>query len=294
MNKLYDKILLVVAVLALVGGCAVYFMGSTPDVRVGKGPGDNAYIPVVAQSTDAVSVDWGEPVAQPSGFIYDVFTPYEIYLDKDGNFTQQGPNITITGNSFGNPYLVKIERELFRIQLEGYIEEDPSDPSKVLLLFLNNETGMSVRGRVGQEKPNSEFTVVDFAIVREEEDGGIVKTARATIRDTRTGSELTLTDDERRYSDEITVVIGSSDDSSLMLEFTEAGSSFETTTGNYVIEQINLEESSVTVKKLGDDVNEPIIKVLTAESPNITDNTTPTEPAPITSPADGVFDVMFQ
>lgn len=294
MNKVYDKILLLVAVLALAGGCAVYFMGSTPNVPVAGGAGSNPYVAVAAPDAEAVTVEWNDPEPQPSGFIYDVFTPYQIYLDKDGNFTQEGPNITVTGNTFGSPYLMKLERELYRIQLEGYIEEDPSDPSKVLILFLNAETGMSVRGRVGQEKADSEFSIVGFEIVREDEGGAIIKTAQATILDKRSGTEITLTDAERRYSDDISVVIGSTADPSLMLEFTEAGASFETSTGMYVLEEINLEESMVTVKKLGDEVNEPIVKELRAESPSTTTTTTDPETVPSSPAATGVFDAIFQ
>ena len=51
--------------------------------------------------------------------------------------TQEGPNIKVAAPTFGDPFPVNIERELYRIQLEGFIEEDPSDPSKVLILFLN-------------------------------------------------------------------------------------------------------------------------------------------------------------
>ncbi|MGB0415958.1 MAG: hypothetical protein ACPGKS_03850, partial [Coraliomargarita sp.] len=177
---------------------------------------------------------------------------------------------------------------------EGYIEEDPSDPSKVLILFLNAETGMSVRGRVGQEKADSEFSIVGFEIVREDEGGAIIKTAQATILDKRSGTEITLTDAERRYSDDISVVIGSTADPSLMLEFTEAGASFETSTGMYVLEEINLEESMVTVKKLGDEVNEPIVKELRAESPSTTTTTTDPETVPSSPAATDVFDAMFQ
>ena len=90
--------------------------------------------------------------------------------------------------------------------MEGFIEEDPSDPTKVLILFLDSETGGSVRGRIGQDKPDAGFTVIDFKVVREMVDGGIHKIAKATVLDTRLGKEIVLTDAEPRYDDAITMV----------------------------------------------------------------------------------------
>ena len=294
MEKLYDKILLVVALLILGGGCAVYFMGSTPSVTGASGTGDKTFTPVAAPSAESVTVEWGDPDTQPSGFIYDVFTPYEIYLDRDGSFTQKKPDrLTIQGPEFGSPYLVKIEQELYRIQLEGYIEEDPTDPTKVLILFLNAETGMSVRGRIGQEKADAEFSVVDFQIVRENEGGAIIKTAQATILDKRTGKEVVLTDAERRFNDEVSVVIGCEFDPELMFEFTEAGASFQTSTGNYVLKEINLEENMVTVEKLGDEVNEPITEQLRVETPETTNNTSTPESDTSSPLNNSVFDAIF-
>lgn len=294
MNKLYDKILLVVAVLALIGGCAVYFLSAAPRTPTIQGPGDRPYVGVEAPVAEQTSIEWGEAEAQPSGFTYDVFTPYEIYLDRDGNFTQQGPNISVTGITFGSPYLVSIERELYRIQLEGYIEEDPKDPSKVLLLFLDVETGMSVRGRVGQEKAEAGFRVTDFKIVREDEGGAIIKVATATIRDTRTGEEIILTDARRRLSDTITVTLACAEDPNLVFEFNEIGVEFETATGKYLLEEINLVESSVSVKKFGDDVHDPIIKQLFVESPDSNPQTPSIAPAADDSAQGATFDAFFQ
>ena len=134
---------------------------------------------------------------------------------------------------------------------------------------------------------------MDFEIEREDVDGGIKKTVTATIRDSRTGKLIELIDTERRYNEEVTVVIGSKEDPDLMMTFTEAGSSFTTATGNYVLKEINLEESTVTVKKLGDDDNEPLYKVLRIEAPQPTNNPATTEPAP-SIPNGSAFDTFFQ
>ena len=103
MKQVYDKLLLLLAVLALAEGCAFYFTASkSVHPRTGS-LGTNQYVPIEANNADVVTVEWGEPEPQPSGFIYDVFTPYEIYLDENGNFTQEGPNIKVAGQALEIP-----------------------------------------------------------------------------------------------------------------------------------------------------------------------------------------------
>ena len=50
-------------------------------------------------------------------------------------------------------YLAKIEKEPYRIQIEGYMQEDATDASKTLLLMFNEEVQKQVRVRPGDEKP---------------------------------------------------------------------------------------------------------------------------------------------
>lgn len=266
MNQFYDKILLALAVLALAGGSAVYFTGKPPAVPRSAGAGDRAYEPVPVPQSEFPEVAWAEPVAQPSGFLYDVFTPFEIYLDKDGNFTQVGPNIKVFANTFGNPYLVNIERPLYRIQMEGFIAEDPADPEKILILMYDLENKRSVRARSGNEYADSDFRVDDFRVDRIEEGGAIYKIAYTTITDTRTGDQVVLNDAEKQYNKGFSAVIGSRDDPAVRFEFTESGTSFSTDTGEYSLDAVDLDASSATVTKAGDDFNEPITRVLLVET----------------------------
>lgn len=248
--------------MLLLGGAAVYFTGGGTSGQASVSLTGGDYEPIPAPVRTRTEVTWSEPREQPSGFIYDVFTPYEIYLTPDGEFTQVNPNVVILPEDQWEIDLLAIERPLYRVQLEGYIEEVPGDMSKALILFLDAETGNSVRGRIGQSKDAAAFEVVDFSIERKMENGGIIKTAIAVIKDLRDGKEYTLTDAEPLYSDSVKVILASNKQPELNLEFSAAGASFSTESGNYVLEEINLEESTVSVKKLGDDVNEPIVKSL--------------------------------
>lgn len=282
MNQFYDKILLALAVLALAGGSAVYFISKASVAPSTAGAGDRPYEPVPVPQSEFPEIAWAEPVAQPSGFLYDVFTPFEIFLDKDGNFTQVGPNIKVSANTFGDPYLVNIERPLYRIQMEGFIAEDPADPEKILILMYDLENKRSVRARKGNEYADSSFRVEDFRVDRIEEGGAIYKIAYTTITDSRTGEQFVLNDAEKLYEDGFSAVIGSREDPALRIELSESGASFSTGTGDYSLDSVDLLASTVTVTKDGDDFNEPITRVLEVENPameeetedNSTDNST--------------------
>ncbi|MGC6455520.1 MAG: hypothetical protein ACON39_00860 [Coraliomargaritaceae bacterium] len=265
MNQFYDKILLALAVLALAGGSAVFFTGKPSADAPSSDTGDRTYDSVPVPQSEFPEVTWAEPVAQPSGFIYDVFTPFEIFIDKNGNFTQVGPNIKVFANTFGDPYLVGIERPLYRIQMEGFIVEDPADPSKILILMYDIEKQQSVRARAGREYADAEFRVEDFRVDRIEEGGAVYKVAYTTITDLRTGEQVVLNDNEEQFNSGFSATIGSRENASLKFKLSEVGATFSTAEGDYSLDSIDLETKTVTVTKVGDDFNDPITEVLSVE-----------------------------
>ncbi|MFQ3225335.1 MAG: hypothetical protein ACI8Z5_001595 [Lentimonas sp.] len=260
MNKIYDKLLLAVAILALLAGVGVYVTqsGGLPSAtpQIGQ-PGDHPYQAISVPTYTEVTVTWPDAVEtskQPPLELYDVFTPPAIWIDNDGTFIFKSPIIKSSVPIPFGLYLAEIEREPYRIQLEGYIEEDLSDTAKSLLLLFDEEKQKQVRVRVGQEKPKSEFQLVDFSIERmKDKDGNISKIVVATLLDQRTGEEVILTHGERLYNDLVTVILRSEEDASIEVVLQEAPKAFDTALGKYALEQINLEDSSVTVKKLGDE-----------------------------------------
>ena len=265
MNHFYDKILLALAVLALAGGTAVYFTGNSIAKSSSVNTESRPYEPVPVPKSDFPEVSWSEPVAQPSGFLYDVFTPFNIFIDKNGNFTQVGPNIKVFANTFGDPYLIGIERPLYRIQMEGFIEEDPADPSKVLILMYDEENNESIRARVCLEYADTEFRVDDFRVDRVEEGGATYKVAQTTITDLRSGEQVALNDIEAQYNKGFSATIGSREDLSLSFQLTDVGATFSTANGDYILDAVDLVSGNVTVTKAGDDFNDPITEVLFAE-----------------------------
>ena len=257
MNKIYDKLLLAVAVLALLASVGFYVLKSgelpTAALQLGQ-PSDNPYqsIPVpVSSSVTATWPDAEETSQQPVDELYDVFTPPKIWVNADGSFGFKSPiDTTLPKPPFGI-YLAEIKRDPYRLQIEGYIEEDLEDASKSLVLLFDEEQQQQVRARVGQAKDAAEFTLLDFTIERvRDADGNISKNVNVTLLDQRSGEEVILTHGERLYNDSTTIILRSDQDASVEIVLSEAPQSFETAAGKYLLQEINLEESSVTVKKL--------------------------------------------
>ena len=257
MNKIYDKLLLAVAVLALLASVGFYVLKSgelpTAALQLGQ-PSDNPYqsIPVpVSSSVTATWPDAEETSQQPADELYDVFTPPKIWVNADGSFGFKSPiDKTLPKPPFGI-YLAKIERDPYRIQIEGYIEEDLKDASKSLVLLFDEEQQQQVRARIGQVIAEAEFTLQDFTIERvRDSDGNISKDVNVTLLDQRSGEEVTLKHGERLYNDSTTIILRSNEDASVEIVLDQAPQSFETAAGKYQLQEINLEESSVTVKKL--------------------------------------------
>ena len=256
MNKIYDKLFLAIAILFLSAGIFLYLDNSgqgsaaysSIDVELANNPYQDETIPS-AQSQES---SWPEPVAQSAGpeWIYDVFTPPEIYIDSEGKFVPTGWKLAPPPTPFGI-YLSEIVLKPYRIQLEGYIEEDRSDPSKSLLLLFDEEAQKQVRVRPSSGSIDSEFEVVSFSISRlRDTDGNIKIDAKASILDNRTDQEVLLTHGERLYQEDVTVQIRSDENLDFKKELTEVPTTFKSLTAEYILREINLEESTVLVLSL--------------------------------------------
>ncbi len=255
MKKIYDKFFLVIAVLSLSTGLYLCLknigQGSVSSASVEIEVIDNPYQYEAIPTAEPKQANWPEPVPQSAGpeWIYDVFTPPEIYIDQSGNFVPTGWKPTPPPPPFG-VYLSDIARKPYRIQLEGYIEEDRTDPSKSLLLLFDEEEQKQVRLRPGNESVASEFKVISFSITRlRDANGNIEVDAKASVLDSRTGKEVVLTHGQRLFLEDVTVIVRSDEFPDFRKELTESPSTFESPTAKYTLLEINLEESTVLVEK---------------------------------------------
>ena len=298
MNKIYDKLLLVIALLILAGGVFLYLQksGAVPSLNapINVQTADKPYLPETVSSQTPGEVNWPEASEQSTGWRYDVFTPPKIFIDENGQFSEEGWEPPVPPPPFGI-YLAHIERMVYRIQIEGYMQEDPMDPSKSLLLMFDEEAQKQVRARPGDEKPESEFKLLSFDIERlYNEDGIIQKIAKATILDQRSGEEVVLIDGERRYDSGFTAILRSDEDASFNIELTDAPYEFEGPMGRYALLEINLEDSSVKVNKDANGSSEAEIRILKARGTS--SSSLPHTIMPETNALEGaenIFDSMF-
>ena len=152
MNKIYDKLLLAIAILALLGGIG-FFVTNSGDLPSAETPvtfqsGDNPYVSLPRPESSESEASWPEVDEQEPGVRYDVFTPPAIYIGPDGEFVFE-PWWTDVDRPEPTDklYLASIEREPYRIQLEGYIVEYLKATLKSLLLLFDGQCRESGRAR---------------------------------------------------------------------------------------------------------------------------------------------------
>lgn len=255
MKFAYEKLLLGFGGLALLVSIVFYaisFNQNFGDSTILGQLNTNRYEPIPVPTFDKDMTIWPNVEEQAAGELYDVFTPPAIWIDKDGTFQFKSPIDNQPPIPFG-VYLAELENEPYRIQLEGYVEEDFKDAKKSVLLLFDEEKKQSIRARVGQTIKEHEFSVYNFTIDRIQDSNGIVKLAVATILDFRDGRRIFLTHGERRYKENVTVILRSRENPEVEIKITKKPPvDFKIANAKYSLEKINLEESSVTVRKFGD------------------------------------------
>lgn len=296
MKDKYDKLLLGLGALTLLAGFVFYVINSnqvsTARAEIGQ-PGSNQYEPIPVPAFDENTVIWPNAEEQAPGELYDVFTPPAIWIDQEGTFIFESPIDDLPPMPFG-VYLARLENELYRIQLEGYIEEDFDDPRKSVLLLYNEEKKERIRARVGQLIEAHEISVYNFTIDRIKDSNGIKKLAIVTILDLRDGHRMFLTHGQRKFKENTTVVLRSEEDRSFEIKISEDPPvEFRTATAKYVLEKINLEESSVTVRRLESEDMESETKKLFIQSNNKSKDLPNKSLEPKTNNRNPVFDFDF-
>lgn len=292
MKVAYDKLLFGLGVLVLLAGIAFSISSSSRSISATAGidqPGSQQYEPIPVPDFDETLSLWPNATEQAPGELYDVFTPPAIWIDRDGTFIFESPIDDLPSMPFG-VYLAGLENELYRIQLEGYVEEDFNDAQKSVLLLYDEEKKKQIRARVGESIKEHELAVYDFTINKVQNSNGIFKYAIATILDFRDGRRVFLNHGERKYKEGTTVVLRSVEDASFEIKINQAlPYEFETSVAKYVLEKINLEESSVTVTKIEGNDMESETKQLFLSPKKITERSLKPEP----KPDNKVFDFDF-
>ena len=214
------------------------------------------------------------------------------YLDENGQFVNEGWKI-YEPVPFG-VYLTQLEKIPYRIQLEGYIEEDRSDASKSLILLYNEETERSIRTRVGRRELGAEIEVIEFRIDRlRDANGNPYKEVFAVINDQRSGKTITLQNNKRLYLKDFAAELRSDSDSELEIKLSRVGQVFETTDAKYRLESVDFEQKSVSVYKFASDKNDAETQRLIVESPAASVSDGQDGPLSTDANASGALDSLF-
>ena len=309
MKNFYDKLLLAIAALVLIGGVVLYVVKSGKLDAHNSGPNASAvgetYQPISIPEQAATDTTWPEPMPQASGeeSLYDVFTPPQIFIDKEGNFTFIPPKPPLPPEPFGIYLAEDLSRLPYRIQIQGF-SGDRNKPKECVIFLLDEERKVRFFIRPGEENVEAQVRVLDFEVKTEiDEASNVEVTTVATIKDLRSGEAVELIDGETLYNDEIQVVFRSEEHPDVLIELSvvdlpEGGMSFKTPTADYTLRGINLEDNTVIVEKNATEELEAEILTLTPKLSNAPviqplEDSTPTPSAETTEETID-FDSLFQ
>lgn len=214
MKNIYDKILLLVAILILGASLAYYLTRAEKAPAVDTAlltaqPTGSAYSPIAVPELRIVELEWLDPKSQSDDGlqVYDIFTSPKIWWNtSEARFIFEPPTIPPPPPAYGLE-LVSIERQPYRIQMEAYFGEGGPD---TIVQLHNYETGETIRGRMGRDYPEHNFSITDFRVDRvvEDVDGSttIRQVPTVVIRDHILNQDVTLTAAERLYLEDSDIV----------------------------------------------------------------------------------------
>ncbi|HVU24843.1 MAG TPA: hypothetical protein VHE13_12025 [Opitutus sp.] len=278
MKPLRPEVIALVAALLAAGGswawsarlAAKEARAAAPGtLRVGAGN----YEPSGRDAPKTKTEIWPAPKAQTGGWVYDVFTPPEIFYDartKAFSITppEVAPALPVPVAAPFGLELRSVSQPLFRLQLVGFAGGEGNYRG----LFENMVTTETFLATGGRRLPElglviESLEVRDTPVALPESMTTVRRVATARVRDERTGESLSLTDGGRMYVAAPVATVAASGEDATPREVRE-GDSFELGGARYKIEKIQLAPPAADVTKES------------ADQPNFERRTlTPSQPA---------------
>jgi hypothetical protein len=277
--KSLDKILSGAALLVLLSSLAWTL------TQGGKHGGPNGSLRSIGEPTPYVSADlkefkvstqlWALPLAQTSGneWIYDVFTPPEIYYDlANKRFTVSIPKPTEVVIEPEVPFgvkLVHVKQDAFRLQLVGYTGKEGNYRGT----FENMVNGKTILGQAGKKIPDLDLTIVSFEVNqnRTNQTAGntvIIETeAVAQISDNKTGEIISLTNKSRLIKGTPIAYLRVDDEAREPGAY-KVGAKFTVGDATFTVNSVSFDPTEVVVTKESPSLKEPVIKTLTGAAPS--------------------------
>ena len=272
--KSLDKILSGAALLLLLSSLAWTFNqgGKNNGPSAGSRPsGDSAlYVPANLSDFKVSTQLWAPPVAQSGGalWVYDVFTPPEIYYDLESKrFTVTPPD----GPKDPPPpppvppfgvELVYVKQDAFRLQLVGYTGKEGNYKGT----FENTVSGKTILGQKGKKIADLDLTIVNFEVkqIRTKQATGmdiIYTEALAEVVDDKTGEIFNLTN-KSRLTKGTPIAYLKLDGSSEPVPY-KTGAKFTVGDATFTVNSVSFEPNEVVVTKESPSLKQPETKTLT-------------------------------
>ena len=293
--KSLDKILCGAALLVLLSSLAwTLSQGGKPGGPTGspRTGGEAApYLPASLGEFRVTTQLWASPATQSGGaeWVYDVFTPPEIYYDLGNKrFTVTPPNAIseVVVKPVEPPFgveLVSVKQDAFRLQLVGYTGKE----GKYKGTFENTVSGKTILGQSGKKIADLDLTIVSFEVkqIRTKQATGmdIIETeAVAQVSDDKTGEVFNLTNKTRLTKG--TPIANLKAEGSAEAVGYKVGATFTVGDATFTVNSVSFDTNAVVVTKESPSLKEPLTKTLTVAAPAAPAPAL-TVPAPAATPA---------
>ena len=276
--KFQDKVLFGIASLVLLATAGWVMVLEQPKlVALSKPPvvgkSNDQYVPAGIDAPQVSTMTWAPPGSQTRGaeWIYDVFTPPEIY------YNAATKEFTVTPPVSGPPpppppvvpfgvELLRVKPDVFRLQLVGYVGNEGDYRGT----FENALTGDTLLARAGKKIPELGLTVRSFEVKRNRVDSTTsmpiyYTVATAVVVDDKTGEAVTLTNKARFITGTPFAVIKVTDAQKIFEQ--KAGTNFDVGNAHYTIGSITVEPASVVITKEAPELKLPETKTLLISVP---------------------------
>mgnify|MGYP001194964029 CR=1 FL=1 len=269
MKNFNIKVTIAISGGLLVFGLLFYFIFPSEKIVISKSSMlTKKFNPIILPQSAVNEVDWPEAMEQAKGELYDLFTPPEIYLNALGEFVFRTPYFISSDDPFGIE-LVEINRNPYRFQLDGFIEEDRSDDSQTVILIHSVEDGKSLRLSPNASNSKYQIKLLDWSVrTINERDGNMRVVANLKLQDYKLDRIVNLRHDKKLFEEKISVVLAVEESAEQYILEGE-NSSFFIGDIEYRLDAIDSENQTVLVTKLIPD-NDPISELLEIEA--IVDN----------------------
>jgi len=253
------------------------------------------YVPANLSEFRVSTQVWAPPAAQSGGsdWVYDVFTPPEIYYDlanKRFTVTPPGSAEVVVAKPVEPPFgveLVQVKQDAFRLQLVGYTGK----PGNYRGTFENAVTGKTILGQAGRKIADLDLTIVSFEVKQNRTEQGTGKTviieteAVAQVSDDKTGEIFNLTN-KSRLTKGTPIAYLKLDGSAEPVAY-KAGATFTVGDATFTVTSVSFESNEVVVTKESPSLKQPVTKTLTTAAPApVAPPAAPAAPAaPVQAPA---------